>query len=184
MILGAQKRTDMMSGSGGSTPGSQPSDLQLQMSVGSDGLVKQVNVSFQQDGTGSAAADGTYTWSTTYSQLGNTPPITPPANSTNLPPGTLPPGTLPPGTQQNKTQQPNTQTSTVSHADRRDYLRAAACIRSHGFPGFPNPTFPHNTPTFHIPSSVNHDSSNARIAEAICVKLIPPGLPYSNRQAP
>jgi hypothetical protein len=179
MILGAQKRTDLMSGGGGGTPRSQPSDLQLQMSVGSAGLVKQVNVSFQQAGTGSAAADGTYTWSTTYSQLGNTPPITPPANSTDLPPGTLPPGT-----QQNKTQQPNTQTSTVSHADRRDYLRAAACIRSHGFPGFPNPTFRHNTPTFHIPPSVNRDSSNARVAEAICVKLIPPGLPYSNRKAP
>jgi hypothetical protein len=101
MILGAQKRTDGMVGVGkatAQTPGSPccQSDLQLQMSVGSDGLVKQVSVSFQQQNASSPAADGTYTWSVTYSQLGSTPPITAPPNSTDVPPGTLPPGTLPP----------------------------------------------------------------------------------------
>jgi hypothetical protein len=71
--------------------GGNHNDLQLQMSVGSDGLVRQVNVTYQQQHTGTPALDGTYTWSITYSQLGSTPPITAPASSTDVPPGTLPP---------------------------------------------------------------------------------------------
>jgi hypothetical protein len=104
MILGAQKRTDGMVGVGKATqqtPGASccQQDLQLQMSVGNDGLVKQVSITFQQQNASSPAADGTYTWSVAYSQLGSTPPITPPTSSTDVPPGTLPPGTLPPNTQ-------------------------------------------------------------------------------------
>ena len=68
------------------------------MSVGSDGLVNQVSITFQQQNASSPAPDGTYTWSVTYSQLGSTPPITAPPNSTDVPPGTLPPGMLPPNT--------------------------------------------------------------------------------------
>jgi hypothetical protein len=103
MILGAQKRTDGMVGVGKATeqtPGASccQNDLQLRMSVGSDGLVNQVSVAFQQQNASSAALDGTYTWSVTYSQLGSTPPITPPTSSKDVPPGTLPPGTLPPNT--------------------------------------------------------------------------------------
>jgi len=103
MILGAQKRTDGMVGTGQATnqrPGTAccQSDLQLQMSVASDGLVKQVNVSFQQQNASSSSLDGTYTWSVTYSQLGSTPPITAPPHSTDVRPETLPPGTLPPNT--------------------------------------------------------------------------------------
>jgi len=103
MILGAQKRTDGMVGVGKATeqtPGAPccQQDLQLQMSVGSNGLVKQVSITFQQQNASSPALDGNYTWSTTYSQLGSTPPITAPPNSTEVPPGTLPPGTLPPNT--------------------------------------------------------------------------------------
>ncbi len=75
------------------------------MSVGGDGLVRQVSVTFQQNGT--------YTWSVTYSQLGSTPPITAPASSTDVPPGTLPPGMLPPGTPQN--------TADAKHADPPDH---------------------------------------------------------------
>ncbi len=71
--------------------GGNHNDLQLQMSVGGDGLVKQVSVTFQQQDTGTPALDGTYTWSITYSQLGSTQPITAPASSTDVPPGTLPP---------------------------------------------------------------------------------------------
>lgn len=71
--------------------GGNHDDLQLQMSVGGDGLVRQVSVTFQQHDTGSPALDGAYTWSITYSQLGSTPPIAAPANSTDVPPGTLPP---------------------------------------------------------------------------------------------
>jgi len=101
MILGAQKRTDGMVGVGKATPQTPGAaccqqDLQLQMSVGSDGLVKQVSITFQQQNASSPAADGTYTWSVTYSQLGSTPPITPPTGATDVPPGTLPPGTQPP----------------------------------------------------------------------------------------
>jgi hypothetical protein len=98
MILGAQKRTDGMVGVGNAStqrPGASccQNDLQLQMSVAGDGLVTQVSISFQQQNASSPAADGTYTWSVTYSQLDSTPPITPPTNSTDVPPGTLPPGT-------------------------------------------------------------------------------------------
>jgi hypothetical protein len=98
MILGAQKRTDMIFGVGrneGDAPGGYQNDLQLQMSVGRDGLVKQVSVTFQRQDTGSPAVDGTYTWSVTYSQLGSTPPITAPASPTDVPPGTLPQNTRP-----------------------------------------------------------------------------------------
>jgi hypothetical protein len=179
MILGAQKRTDMMFGAGADATGNQQSDLQLQMSVGGDGLVRQVSVTFQKEGTGSPAADGTYSWSVTYSQLGNTPPITPPPNSTDVPPGTLPPGTLP-----QNTRTKGMPARSITPADRLDYLKAAACIRSHGFPDFPDPTFANNTVTFHIPPNIDPKSPQAKRAQAICVKLIPPGLPYSNRSAP
>ena len=113
MILGAQKRTDGMVGGGkatAQTPGASccQQDLQLEMSVGSDGLVKQVSITFQQQNANSPAADGAYTWSVTYSQLGSTPPITPPAKSTDVPPGTLPPG-MPQNTQPDSSQtRPNT----------------------------------------------------------------------------
>ena len=161
MILGAQKRTDLMSGGGGG----QQSDLQLQMSVGDDGLVKQVSVTFQQDGT--------YTWSVSYSQLGNTPPITAPANATDVPPGTQPP--------ENGGQTP---TQTITPADQADYRKAAGCMRSHGVPDFPDPTFQNNTVAFNVPPNIDPNSSQAKTAEAICAKLIPPGLPYSNHRAP
>jgi hypothetical protein len=177
MILGAQKRTDMMfGGAGGNAPGSSvQNDLQFEMSVGGDGLVRQVSVTFQQNGT--------YTWSVTYSQLGSTPPITAPASSTDVPPGTLPPGMLPPGTPQNTGTQ-NTQTPQITPADQRDYLKAAECMRSHGVPDFPDPTFGNNTVTFNVPPNIDPNSSQAKSAVATCSKLIPPGLPYSNRSAP
>jgi hypothetical protein len=179
MILGAQKRTDMMFGAGkGDAPGGQLNDLQLQMSVGGDGLVQQVSVTFQGQDTGSAAVDGAYTWTVAYSQLGSTPPITAPPSSTDVPPGTLPPGTQP---NENGGQTP---TQTITPADQADYLKAAACMRSHGIPDFPDPTFGNNTVTFNIPPNIDPNSSQAKTAEAICVKLIPPGLPYSNHRAP
>ena len=166
-------------GNKGNTPGSQPNlDLELQLSVGSDGLVKQVSLTFLQADAGSSAADSTYTWSITYSQLGSTPPITAPANSTDLPPGTLPPGTQPPNAGTRRTQ-----VHSITPADRLQYLRAAACIRSHGFSDFPDPTFGNGTVTFHIPPNIDPNSSQAKKAQAICAKLIPPGLPYSNRSA-
>ena len=133
-------------------------------------------------GHGLTAVDGTYTWSVTYSQLGSTPPITPPPSSTDVPPGTLPPG-MPPGTPQN-TRTRNMPTRPITPADQADYLKAAACMRSHGVPDFPDPTFENNTVTFNIPPNIDPNSSQAKSAVATCAKLIPPGLPYSNRSAP
>ena len=177
MILGAQKRTDMMFGVGkGNAPGGQPSDLQLQMSVGGEGLVKQVSVTFQQQDTGSSAVDGTYTWSVTYSRLGSTPPITAPTSSTDVPPGTLPPGTQP---NENGRRTPR---QAITPADQTDYLKAARCMRSHGVPDFPDPTFQNGTVRFNVPSSIDTNSPQAKNAQATCVKLIPAGLPYSNTQ--
>ncbi len=178
MILGAQKRTDMMFGAGkGDGPDGQLNDLQLRMSVGGDGLVEQVSVTFQGQDAGSSAGDGTYTWSVTYSQLGSTPPITAPLNSTNVPPGTLPPGTQ---LYENGHQTPR---QTISPADQADYLKAARCMRSQGVPDFPDPTFENNGVTFNIPPNIDPNASRAKRAEAICVKLIPPALPYSNSGA-
>src|SRR5262249_46489495 len=139
MILGAQKRTDMMFGAGkGDAPGGELNDLLLQMNVGGDGLVKQVSVTFQGQDTGSSPRDGTYTWSVTYSRLGSTPPITAPPASSDVPPGTLPPGTQP-----NESGRP-TPNRTITPADQADYLKGARCMRSHGVPDFPDPTFENN----------------------------------------
>jgi hypothetical protein len=76
------------------------------------------------------------------------------------------------------------QGQTITPADRVDYLRAAACIRSHGVPDFPDPTFQNSTVRFNIPPNIDPNSPQAKRAEAICVKLIPPGLPYSHSDAP
>jgi hypothetical protein len=63
--------------------------------------------------------------------------------------------------------------------DQQDYLRAAACMRSHGITGFPDPSFSGGSVTFPIPASV--DASSARFTQArqTCARLIPAGLPYS-----
>jgi hypothetical protein len=67
---------------------------------------------------------------------------------------------------------------TITAADRADYLEAAACMRSHGFPNFPDPTFQNGVQT-NVPSSINQDSPPFKSAATICTKLIPAGLPYS-----
>ena len=69
---------------------------------------------------------------------------------------------------------------TITPADQADYLKAAACMRSHGIPDFPDPTFQNNTVTFNIPPNIDPNSSQARSAVATCQKLIPTGLPYSS----
>jgi hypothetical protein len=67
----------------------------------------------------------------------------------------------------------------ITAADRGDYLEAAACMRSHGFPDFPDPTFQNGSVQTNIPSGTDQDSSRFRSAATICTKLIPAGLPYS-----
>ena len=68
----------------------------------------------------------------------------------------------------------------VTVQDRQDYLKAAACMRSHGFSDFPDPTFQNNSVQTHIPSSIDQNSSQFRSAATTCTKLIPAGLPYSS----
>jgi hypothetical protein len=67
----------------------------------------------------------------------------------------------------------------ISRADQTDYLKAAACMRSHGTPNFPDPTFQNGGVKFTIPSSINANSPQVLHALPICRKLIPAGLPYS-----
>src|SRR5262249_60273940 len=82
MILGAQKRTAAMFGSGKvDAPGDHENDLQLQMSVGADGLVNQVSVTFQRQETDSSAVGGTYPGTGPYSRLGTPPPIPQPTRA-------------------------------------------------------------------------------------------------------
>jgi hypothetical protein len=70
-------------------------------------------------------------------------------------------------------------TQTITPTERTDYLKAAACMRHHGFPDFPDPTFLGNSVRVDIPSSIDQSSSRFRNAATICTKLIPQGLPYT-----
>lgn len=74
---------------------------------------------------------------------------------------------------------PSHETYTITAADRADYLRAASCMRSHGFAGFPDPTFPNNDVRLSIPSSIDTNSPRFKRAATTCTKLIRPGLPYT-----
>jgi hypothetical protein len=71
----------------------------------------------------------------------------------------------------------------VTLADQADYREAAACMRAHGFPTFPDPTFQSNDVTTNIPSGIDQDSAQFKSAVATCTKLIPAGLPYSSSAA-
>jgi hypothetical protein len=64
----------------------------------------------------------------------------------------------------------------VSPREQSQYLKAAACIRSHGIPDFPDPTF--SGGGVHIPKTAgfNPHSPQARAAEEACQSLIPGGL--------
>jgi hypothetical protein len=72
----------------------------------------------------------------------------------------------------------------VTAQQRQDYLKVAVCMRSHGFPDFPDPTFQNNSVQTNIPSSIDTNTSKFKSAAATCTKLIPAGLPYSSRSAP
>jgi hypothetical protein len=76
------------------------------------------------------------------------------------------------------------QGQTITAADQADYLHAAACMRRHGFPGFPDPTFPNGGVTAEVPASIDQDSARFKRAAATCTRLIPAGLPYSSSGAP
>jgi hypothetical protein len=73
---------------------------------------------------------------------------------------------------------------TITPQDEQDYLKAATCMRSHGFPDFPDPTFATNSVQVNIPPSINQSSSQFTNAATICTKLIPAGLPGTHRGNP
>jgi hypothetical protein len=70
-------------------------------------------------------------------------------------------------------------TQAVPTQDQHDYLNAAACMRSHGIPNFPDPIFSRGNVNFPIPSSINSNSTQFKQARQTCQKLIPAGLPDS-----
>jgi hypothetical protein len=73
---------------------------------------------------------------------------------------------------------------TITPADQADYLKGAACMRSHGVSNFPDPTFQDNTVTFKPQTPINTSSPEYARALATCQKLIPAGLPYSSSSGP
>jgi hypothetical protein len=68
----------------------------------------------------------------------------------------------------------------ITTADKLDYLRAAACVRAHGVAGFPDPVITDGHVKFTLPQGVDAASHQVQAAIAVCRKLIPAGLPYSN----
>ena len=64
--------------------------------------------------------------------------------------------------------------------EQQDYLRAVACMRSHGITGFPDPTFPGGRLNLQIPASIDTTSRQFTQAARTCTKLIPAGLPHSS----
>jgi hypothetical protein len=65
--------------------------------------------------------------------------------------------------------------SSLSPAEQTQYLKAAACIRSHGVPGFPDPTFSNGG--VHIEhQAIDQSSPVFKAAVQACKSLIPGGL--------
>jgi hypothetical protein len=71
--------------------------------------------------------------------------------------------------------------NTITPADQADYLKAAACMRSHGFPKFPSPVFQNDDVTFTSRTPIDTNTARYQRVLATCDKLIPAGLPYSGR---
>jgi hypothetical protein len=62
----------------------------------------------------------------------------------------------------------------ISPQEQSRYLKAAACIRSHGVSNFPDPTF--SGGGVHISKGIDVHSPQVRSAEEACQSLIPGGL--------
>ena len=71
------------------------------------------------------------------------------------------------------------QGQTITPSDRTDYLKAAACMRTHGFGDFPDPSFPGDGVRLSIPPSIDTSSARFTSAATICTRLVPAGLPYT-----
>jgi hypothetical protein len=63
--------------------------------------------------------------------------------------------------------------------EQQDYLKAAACMRSHGITSFPDPSFAGGGVHFTIPPGIDSSSPQFTQARQTCQRLIPAGLPYS-----
>jgi hypothetical protein len=63
--------------------------------------------------------------------------------------------------------------------EQQDYLRAAACMRSHGIVNFPDPSFSGGGVHFTVPPGIDSSSPQFSQARQTCQRLIPAGLPYS-----
>jgi len=72
---------------------------------------------------------------------------------------------------------------TITTQQQQDYLNAVACMRSHGFSNFPDPTFSRGHVTLTPPPGVDTNSLQFTQAQHICKQLIPAGLPYSGSDA-
>jgi hypothetical protein len=63
----------------------------------------------------------------------------------------------------------------ITPQEQAEYLKAAACIRTHGIPNFPDPTF--SGGGVHVShKGLNLNSPQTRAAEEACQSLIPGGL--------
>jgi hypothetical protein len=72
------------------------------------------------------------------------------------------------------------QIQTITATQQQDYLKAAACMRSHGITNFPTPVFTGGHVQFpKLEHLVTLSSTQFKQALKICQKLIPPGLPDS-----
>jgi len=69
---------------------------------------------------------------------------------------------------------------TITVQDQQYYLRAVACMRSHGITDFPDPVFSGGRVSFSIAASgIDDRSTQFTRANQTCRKLIPAGLPDS-----
>lgn len=73
--------------------------------------------------------------------------------------------------------------ASITAQDQQDYLRAAACMRSRGITGFPDPVFSSGSVSFPTPPA-GFPTSSPRFIQArqTCERLIPAGLPYSGSE--
>jgi hypothetical protein len=68
----------------------------------------------------------------------------------------------------------------ITPADQADYLKAVACMRSHGITNFPDPSFEDDSVEFNETTPIDTNSPQYKSALTVCQKLIPAGLPYSS----
>jgi hypothetical protein len=70
--------------------------------------------------------------------------------------------------------------NSITPADQKDYLKAAACMRAHGIPDFPDPTFQNGDVSFNSRTPIDTNTPQYTHALRTCQKLVPAGLPYSS----